>query len=312
MIPSINHQPCPRRSRSEPKCCFRSVRLLSIALVCLLPTTGLLAQEYSSRVEHLASLADLPPASSIGIGGNVSFATEAEPPQSSPPNRYQKPSDWWVAVYPVFAWAPIFGVSTREFPSTPGGGGGTGSLLPPGHASGSLNGAAFAWFRLEKSKWSADATGLWAGLSGERSNPFVHVGAHVVFGQIMGGRELLPDLFLEGGVRRLALSVNLRIEDFPEVDWKPGVWDPLVGLTYRRQLSKKWRIYAHADGGGFGVGADSDVAGTVRAEWQFVHHFGLTMGYGALHFRITDTVAQRSLEIKQTLNGPIFGFGIYF
>ena len=39
---------------------------------------------------------------------------------------------------------------------------------------------------------------------------------------------------------------------------------------------------------------------------------GIVMGYGLLHFDITSTIAQRDLEIKQTLNGPIFGFGIYF
>ena len=75
---------------------------------------------------------------------------------------------------------------------------------------------------------------------------------------------------------------------------------------------KKWKVFAHADGGGFGVGSDVDIGVTGRAEWQFARHFGIAMGYGLLHFNITSTIAQRSLEIKQTLNGPIFGFGIYF
>lgn len=238
-------------------------------------------------------------------------------PPSKPPseNRYKNPSDWQVAIYPVMAWAPIFGVSTREFPSISGsgtGGGGGGGLLPPANASGSFNGAAFAGFRIEKSRWSVDSMALWASVSAERSNPYVRLDAHIIFGQAFVGREVLPNLFLEGGFRRMAVSLSLKISDFPELDRKPGFWDPLVGLTYRRQLSKKWRIYGHADGGGFGVGSDVDVAATARAEWQFARHFGTTFGYGLLHFKETNTVLQKSLEVSQTLNGPIFGFGIYF
>lgn len=47
---------------------------------------------------------------------------------------------------------------------------------------------------------------------------------------------------------------------------------------------------------------------TVR---RFAHHFGLTMGYGALHFQNSTTVVNRDYKTKQTLHGPIFGFGIY-
>lgn len=268
------------------------------------------AQEKLTPVEsNIAALSE--PA----IPMDLATPDAGTPSSNSHPDRYKNPSDWWIAVYPVFAWAPIFGASVREFPTIPGGGGGgtgTGSLLPPGHASGSFNGAAFVGFRIEKSKWSGDISALWAGLSAERNNPYVRVGVHVLFGEITGGREVLPNLFLEGGARRMALRLSFKVQDFPELDRKPGVWDPLVGLTYRRQLSKKWRIYLHGDGGGFGVGTDSDVSATARAEWQFARHFGLSMGYGALHFGLTNTVAQRSVELKQTLNGPIFGFGIYF
>jgi len=86
----------------------------------------------------------------------------------------------------------------------------------------------------------------------------------------------------------------------------------LVGLTYRRQLGRKWRILIHGDGGGFGAGSDVDIAAFGRAEWQFAHHFGMTTGYGGWHFSKSDTVLRKTLTISPTLNGPIFGFGIYF
>lgn len=127
----------------------------------------------------------------------------------------------------------------------------------------------------------------------------------------MVGREVLPDLYLEGGFRRIAFDISATVGS-DSASRSPGFWDPLVGMTYSRRLGRKWRILAHADGGGFGVGSDTDIAVTGRAEWQFVRHFGLAMGYGVLHVNKTDTVASRSLTISPTLNGPIFGFGIYF
>ena len=283
--------------------------LFSILIAALLPA-GLFAQGKLASPDDFLSTAG--PRVASGQSGGTDAGAQTPSPTSKPTSeaRYKNPEDWSIAIYPVLAWAPIFGISTREFSSVPGGGGG--DLLPPANVSSSFNGAAFAGFRIEKSKWSADGSVLWAGVSAQRSNPFVRVGFDAIYGQAMGGREVLPNLFLEGGVRRLAVDISIRVTSFPELNRKPGFWDPLVGLTYRRQLSKKWRIFGHADGGGFGVGADVDVAATARAEWQFARHFGLTFGYGLLHFKETNTVAQRSLEISQTLNGPIFGFGIYF
>jgi hypothetical protein len=55
-----------------------------------------------------------------------------------------------------------------------------------------------------------------------------------------------------------------------------------------------------------------DVSATGLADWQFVKHFGLTMGYGVIHLDISDTRFRQTLTVNQTLNGPQFGFGIYF
>ena len=290
-----------------------SAGLLSPVVITVILSACLFAQEKPSSAGDFESESHrfFAPERS----GNADAQSPPAPPNSTAEDRWKDPSAWQTTIYPVFAWAPVFGISTRELPSSPGGGGGGsgGSLLPPSSSSSSFNGAAFAGFRVEKSKWSADGTVLWAGLSSERSsNPFARISVDVVFGQLFAGREIVPNLFLEGGFRRMALNVSLQLATFPEVKGTPGVWDPLVGLTYRRQLTKKWKLLAHADGGGFGVGSDVDVGVTARAEWQFARHFGIAMGYGLLHLDVTSTIAQRDLEIKQTLNGPIFGFGIYF
>jgi hypothetical protein len=192
----------------------------------------------------------------------------------------------------------------------PGEGGG--SVIPEGTTSGSFNSAAFAGAEIYKGKWSATAQFLYAGLSGDKTVPKVHVGMDFIYGGIMGGREVFHGLSLEGGVRRLAINLTADVGTFPQVKRTPGFWDPLLGATYRKQLSKKWRVQAHLDGGGFGVGSDVDIGADGRADWRFAKHFGLTMGLAALHVENSNTVLRKTLTLDQTMYGPVIGFGIYF
>ena len=127
----------------------------------------------------------------------------------------------------------------------------------------------------------------------------------------MAGREIFPNLYVEGGFRRLALDIHATVGSL-SASRSPGYWDPLIGLTYRRELGRKWRILIHGDGGGFGVGSDVDVTASARAEWQFARHFGIAMGYGGMHLSDSNTVNGRTLKISPTLHGPIFGLGIFF
>ncbi len=229
------------------------------------------------------------------------------PPQTSG-KAAPKPYGWNVAIYPALAWVPIFGASVTLPPvpsqpiETPG---------PSGSTSSSFNGAFFGGARVEKGKWSVDGLFMWAALSGQRKTPFAEVHLDFVFGNAKAGREVLPNLYVEGGVRRLSLDLHATVET-SSASRSPGFWDPLVGLTYRRQLGRKWRILIQGDGGGFGVGSDVDVTATARAEWQFARHFGIAMGYGGMHFSESDTVDGRTLTISPTLHGPIFGLGIFF
>ena len=225
---------------------------------------------------------------------------------SSPPAQTaDRPYGWHVALYPVLAWAPFFGAGVT-LPPTP-----SHPIAPTGSTNSGLNGAYFGGARFEKGKWSADALFMWAALSASRKTPLTDVNLDFVFGDAMVGREIFRDVYLEGGFRRLALNINATV-DTDSASRSPGYWDPLIGLTYRKELGKKWRIMIHGDGGGFGVGSDVDVSATGRAEWQFARHYGITMGYGGMHFSNSDTKNGQTLTISPTLHGPIFGFGIFF
>src|SRR4029077_20940525 len=214
----------------RPRQYFMSAGFLSLGVIAVTLFACLFAQGKALITNDLGSEAER----SFAVGTSGKAAADA-PASPAPPNAtveesWKDPSAWQITIYPVFAWAPVFGISTRELPSSPGGGGGGGgNLLPPSSTSSSLNGAAFAGFRVEKSKWSTDGTVLWAGLSSERdNNPFARISVDAIYGQLMAGREIVSNLFLEGGFRRIALNVSFRLGDFPTVKGKPGVWDPLV------------------------------------------------------------------------------------
>ena len=89
------------------------------------------------------------------------------------------------------------------------------------------------------------------------------------------------------------------------------MWEPLAGLRFDH-VAEKVELHGVFEGGGFGVGADTDLGGSVRADWKPWRHFGLTAGYTFLYVRVSDTVASRTFTAKQTLHGPLLGIGLYF
>jgi len=260
----------------------------------------------------------------LGVFAAAPLRCESEAGPGAPPPRQSNsgslweadPSSWKIAIYPIYGWLPVFGanVTLPALPELPGGG-----IAGPNAStvSGSFNGAGFAGLEIEKSRVVGSAAFLYAAVSGDNSNPKAHMGLDVIFGQANVGYQLVRSLSLEGGVRRMSVKISASVGERPEVSRKPGVWDPVIGMTWTQVMGRKWRLRAHFDGGGFGVGSDVTLSGTARVDYRFAKHFGVAMGISALHFQITDTVAdqtqfKRTLTARQTLYGPLFGFGIYF
>ena len=298
------------------------------ASLLLLPTFSLLLLILGNPRTVLSEKVDTspePPISSSSKTENLTDVARAEAVlenQSADSQNYKaenKKSDWdadphaWqFIVYPAYVWVPFFSssVTLPEIPSPPGGG--SGPVVPSGTTSGSFNGAAFAGAEIRKDKWDGMFTFLYAGLSATRTTPKVTLTMDFIYGQGMVGREVYKGLYFEGGFRRLAMDLTATVGTFPSVGRTPGFWDPLLGVTYRKQLKKKWRVSGHMDGGGFGVGSDLDIGVSADADWRFAKHFGITMGGAYLHLEDSNTVLRRTLTIKPTLYGPTFGFGIYF
>ena len=214
--------------------------------------------------------------------------------------------DWQVTVYPVLAWVPLnIGIDVN-IPPIDGGGGGTGEILDS-----RLDGAFFAGVAASNGAWRIEGYGLWASFGGDRpERPFLVVDLDLIYGSAKLGRRVAPDLYVNGGVRRLALDYDITLGN-SRFSRKPGVWDPIVGIGWHRVRPKvEW--HAAFEGGGFGVGADVDLGASFSVDWKPIPHFGLTAGYGILYLKVSDTVASRDLTMKITALGPTVGFGLYF
>jgi hypothetical protein len=218
--------------------------------------------------------------------------------------------DWHVTVYPVLAWVPLnIGIDVNVPPINTGGGdgGASGEIL-----NSRFDGAFFAGVAASNGVWRIDGYGLWAKFGGDRpERPFMDVDLDLIYGSGRLGRRIAPDLFVTGGVRRLAIDYGITLGDLPRLSRKPGVWDPIVGIGWHRVRPKvEW--HATFDGGGFGAGADVDLGSSISVDWKPIPHFGLTGGYNFLYLKLSDDKANRPLTVKLTAYGPIVGFGLYF
>lgn len=242
----------------------------------------------------------------IAAGGQV-FA------QSAPaPSPTSQDDGWRFSIYPVLAWLPYNVNIDVNLPPANGGGGGGG-----GNEASILNshfdGAFLAGVSATNDVWRVDTDGLWASVGGDREPrlPNLSVDADVIYWHGSVGRRIAPDLFVTGGVRRIALKYDVTLGTLAPFTRKPGVWDPLVGVAWHRERTHlDW--HGVVEGGGFGVGSDVDVSATFRLDWKPVTHFGITGGYSVLYFKVSQDVANQTFIAKNTFHGPIAGIGFYF
>lgn len=220
-----------------------------------------------------------------------------------------------IVIYPVLWQAPIYGANV-ELPAVPDvpGGGGEGSSNSTDY---SWNSALLAGFTIERDAWFFDFEGEYAGLSADRQNPLLKVNADIYYFKAMGGWRFYNDFAVSGGVKRLGINLHATLGNNLEAHAKPGLWDPMIGIDWRRFVSHKIHLNAAFEGGGFGVGTDVDLSSHIDVDWEFLPHVVLNTGYGFLYFKASVAKVavgplERELIMKQTLHGPRVGIGIQF
>jgi len=217
--------------------------------------------------------------------------------------------DWKFTIYPVLAWVPTHIAIDVNVPPIGNGGGNSehGAIIDS-----RFDGAYLGGFSATNSVWRIDADGLWAGVGGDRAErPRLVVDADLTYLHISGGRALFKGFYVTAGLRRMAIDYEIHIADRPTFTRKPGVWDPLIGAGWHQE-GRHFEAHAVAEGGGFGVGADSDFGATFRLDWKPVSHFGVTGGYSLLKFKVSEDIGNSTFIAKETLHGPVVGIGLYF
>ena len=226
--------------------------------------------------------------------------------QSTAPAAPDADEGWRVTIYPVLAWVPTSIEIDVSLPPSDAGGGFAGEIVDS-----RFDGAFLGGFSAAKGAWRMDVDGLWAAVGGDRQTPVLTVDADVIYLHAAGGRKIVKDLYATAGVRRFALKYVIDFGSLDPFERKPGVWDPVVGLTWHTER-QHFQVHALFEGGGFGVGADVDLSTSFRADWKPTTHFGFTGGYQFLYFKVSNTVLGREFTVKQTLHGPMVGVGLYF
>jgi hypothetical protein len=120
-------------------------------------------------------------------------------------------NDWHVTVYPVLAWVPLdIGIDV-DIPPIDTDGGGSGQILDS-----RFDGAFFGGVAASNGPWRIEGYGLWAGVGGDRpERPFLTVDLDLIYGSGKLGRRVAPDLYVTGGVRRLALDYAITLGSPP-------------------------------------------------------------------------------------------------
>ena len=147
-------------------------------------------------------------------------AASAQPAQGTTDNG------WNVAIYPVFGWVPLdIDIQVEVPPFDTGEGGGAGEIIES-----RFDGAYLGGFYASKGRFRVDADGMWAAVGGDRPDrPFLTVDADVIYYHATGGVRLVKDLYAVGGVRRLALNYDVRVEDFNDFRAETGPVGPARG-----------------------------------------------------------------------------------
>jgi hypothetical protein len=218
------------------------------------------------------------------------------------------PADGWrTTVYPILAFVPINIDIEVDVPDDGGLDGGGTKII-----DGRFDGAYFGAIEATNGLFRIEGGGLWAAVGGDRPDrPALSVDVDAIYFRAAAGVRLFKDLYALGGVKRFALKYNIRLGDLPELERKPGIWDPIVVLGWH-SYGDTFEFHSMAEYGGFGVGSEAEFNGQVRVDWKPFSHFGFTGGYNYQYVKLKNTVAGRELRVDQTLHGPMVGIGLYF
>lgn len=125
-----------------------------------------------------------------------------------------------------------------------------------------------------------------------------------------GSNPVATDVFVSG--RYVDLDAGLDFKRVADIDGNKNWLDPVVGLTYHRDLSKKWMVSATADIGGFGVASDLTYSLRLLGAYRLTSWANLWFGYRYLDIDYDDGSGAKKFVHDVAMHGPMIGASLHF
>ena len=126
------------------------------------------------------------------------------------------------------------------------------------------------------------------------------------------GTDILfsADVFL--GARYVNMDAELDFAAISDISSERNWWDPLIGISYRWDLSEKFQMKTTTDIGGFGIGSDLTWSFTIVGGYELGRHSNIWLGYRYLDINYDDGSGANKFEYDVAMHGPILGASFHF
>jgi len=187
-----------------------------------------------------------------------------------------------------------------------------------------LDTGAQAYFEARNGKWGAygdftyikvanDAKVGATPVDIESSTTLAEVGVLYRIFEGYAGAEGSPvgtDIFFGG--RYVSLDAELDFPATADISSDRNWVDPLIGVSYSRDISKKFLIKTTADIGGFGIGSDFTWSFSILGGYRLGRTVNLWFGYRYLDIDYDTGSGAKKFEYDVTMHGPILGASFHF
>jgi hypothetical protein len=185
-----------------------------------------------------------------------------------------------------------------------------------------LDVGAQGYFELRKDKWGAYIDAIYLRVSSdaevgpvdidiESSTTLVGAGVlYQIYEGYAGSNPVATDIFVGG--RYMNQDVELDFAGIADVSADKNWVDPIIGVTYNRDMSEKFLIKTTADIGGFGIGSDMTWSFSILGGYRLGRHSNLWFGYRYLDIDYDDGSGAKKFEYDVAMHGPILGASFHF
>jgi len=187
-----------------------------------------------------------------------------------------------------------------------------------------LDVGAQGYFEIRKDKWGAYVDVMYLKVASDAKVGAVDIdiessttlaGAGVLYRVYEGfagaeGNRVATDIFVGG--RYVNLDVDLDYNGAADISGDQDWLDPVIGVTYSRDMSGKFLITTSADIGGFGIASDLTWSLSILGGYRLSRTANLWFGYRYLDIDYDTGSGAKKFEYDVAMHGPILGASFHF